>query len=306
MAHTSESTGRIPFVVGDTTYYTWYKLYGQLPTPGTRPVIALHGGPGMSHDYMLPHRIIFEQAGIPVIFYDQLGNGESSHIPEAPPTFWTPELFMDELDNLLKHFGIFDDFDLLGNSWGGMLAGQYAATRRPAGLNRLIVSNSPASEELYVSGLNNLLAKFPQEIQDALKTHEEDDTLEAQEYRDALRQFQGKHMCTIVPWPAKLKESFVAVEKNPSVALTMFGPYTFKTSGTQHNWSIVDILHQIRCPTLLIGSAQDTVQPEAVVPWWTRVPKIKWVNLEHSSHLPHFEEPDRYFDVVIDFLKASL
>jgi hypothetical protein len=61
----------------------------------------------------------------PVIFYDQLGNGESSHIPDATQSFWTVELFMNELDNLVSHLGIEQDFILLGQSWGGVKFSSY-------------------------------------------------------------------------------------------------------------------------------------------------------------------------------------
>lgn len=111
----AETTGKIPFAYNGETYYTWYKVFGDLKS-GVRPLVVLHGGPGLSHHYMLPHATLATSHNIPVIFYDQIGIGESTHLSDKPKEFWTIDLFLDELDNLLKHFGIQGNFDLLGHS----------------------------------------------------------------------------------------------------------------------------------------------------------------------------------------------
>ena len=134
------SSGAAPFVYQGETYRTWYKVIGD-PRSGRRPLVTLHGGPGMSHHYMLPHAQLHALYGVPVVFYDQIGIGRSTHLRDKPAGFWTTDLFMDELDNLLAHLGIRDDFDLLGNSWGAMLAGHYAAKRRPAGMKHVVIAN---------------------------------------------------------------------------------------------------------------------------------------------------------------------
>lgn len=110
--------GVVPFTVDGKTYQTWYSVFGDLKSGGT-PLVALHGGPGLTHDYLLPISDL-AASGQAVIFYDQLGNGHSSHLPDVPESFWTIELFINELQNLLLHFEIDKDFALLGHSWGGM------------------------------------------------------------------------------------------------------------------------------------------------------------------------------------------
>ncbi|KAF8155877.1 Alpha/Beta hydrolase protein [Crassisporium funariophilum] len=301
----TESTGKVDFIVGANTYQTWYKIFGELKNNQHRPVVVVHGGPGMTHHYMLPHKTIYSETGTPVLFYDQIGNGASSHCPDVPKEFWTPELFMDELDNLLKALGIYEDFDLLGQSWGGMLGGQYAASRTPKGLKRLIIANSPASIELASMGTNALLNEFPQDFVKMMRKHEADGTTEAQEYQEGTMQFYNKHICTLNPWPEDLQASFAAVAQNPTVYHTMLGPSEFNVIGTMKDWTIVDILHRIPYPTLLISSPTDEIQECAVLPFFLNIPKVKWVELQNSSHLAMFEEPERYFKVILDFLKAT-
>ncbi|KAF8869382.1 Alpha/Beta hydrolase protein, partial [Infundibulicybe gibba] len=142
------SEGKIDFRVRGETFQTWYKVVGEITT-NSRPLIVLHGGPGVTHSYLLAHTDLSKAYGIPLIFYDQVGNGQSTHILDKPKEFWSVDLFMDELDNLLAHFNIAGNFDLLGHSWGGMLAGSYATQRRPAGLKHLIITDSPASMPLW-------------------------------------------------------------------------------------------------------------------------------------------------------------
>ncbi|KAJ8483332.1 hypothetical protein ONZ51_g4803 [Trametes cubensis] len=142
---------------------TWYQVYGNLKS-GVTPVVALHGGPGSTHHYILSLIDLWTKYSIPIVFYDQLGNGKSTHLPEKTGdagSFWTEELFLDELDNLLRHLGIQDEYVILGQSWGGMLAARHA-TRQPKGLKRLVISDSPASMPLFVKAANEeLIAKLP-------------------------------------------------------------------------------------------------------------------------------------------------
>ncbi|KAJ7585339.1 Alpha/Beta hydrolase protein [Mycena floridula] len=291
-----------PFTVGLQTFQTAYFVYGDLKSKTHRPLVVLHGGPGMSHHYMLPHKELFLLAQIPVVFYDQIGNGESTHLPDALKGFWTPEIFMDELENLLENLGIVDNFDLLGQSWGGSLAGQFAASRCPKGLKRIIIANSPASMKLYQQGTTALLEKFPSDLVKMIRGHESAGTTNSEEYKTGVMQFSKKHVCMLTPWPKELLASFDSIDADPTVYSTMMGASEFCITGTMKEWSIIDILDRIQCPTLLISAPNDSVQLPAVLPWFERVPKLKWVELQDSTHLAMYEEPDRYFAVLLQFL----
>jgi pimeloyl-ACP methyl ester carboxylesterase len=106
------SEGTIPFYFKGDTLRTWYKVFGHISLRnGPRPLVVLHGGPGLSHDYLIP---ISDIASFPehraIIFYDQIGNGQSTHLPHKDQAFWKIDLFIDELVNLLSYFKIIGDF----------------------------------------------------------------------------------------------------------------------------------------------------------------------------------------------------
>ncbi|KAJ8517389.1 hypothetical protein ONZ45_g5432 [Pleurotus djamor] len=285
------TTGLAPFKVGDQTYQTWYKIVGNLGGD-SRPIVVLHGGGGMTHNYMLPHTVLATRLKVPVIFYDQLGNGQSTHLPDAPKDFWRSQLWVDELDNLVKHLGISNNFDLIGNSWGGMLGGEYAATRMPPGLKNLVVSNAPSSIPLMAKGTDALLSKYPEQ-QRIIRKHAEAGTFTSPEYQAAVQVLHDKHFCLLKDKPKHLIES------------VMVGPSIYNITGNVSSWSIIDKLHNVQCSTLVISSPIDTVQPIAITPWFENVQKVKWVELQNSTHVPMFEEPERYFDVIVAFLARN-
>lgn len=225
----SASTGKINFTYHGTVYQTWYKLIGDLKAtkPGLRPVVALHGGPGSSHAYMSVHADLYAAHSIPVIFYDQIGSGKSTHVKDAPKEFWTLDLFMDELENLLAHFNISGDYDLIGHSWGGMLAGNFAAARSPKGLKHLIIADSPASMELWEESTARLVQKLPKNLQEIIEKNEKDGTTEALEYQEVMTEFYKLHLCRLDPWPKDLSISFAAMEADPTVYHTMSAPNEF-------------------------------------------------------------------------------
>ncbi|TFK53139.1 hypothetical protein OE88DRAFT_1657019 [Heliocybe sulcata] len=110
----------------------------------------------MSHDYLAPHSDLHIANDIPVIFYDQIGIGKSTHLRDRGAKFWTYDLFMDELQNLLDYFGISDNYDLLGHSWGAMLAAMFGAARQPTGLQHIVLVGTPASMQLWEEETNKL------------------------------------------------------------------------------------------------------------------------------------------------------
>ncbi len=144
---------------------TWYRVVGELGGDST-PVVICHGGPGAAHDYTEPIAEL-SRFGRGCVLYDQLGCGKSEHLPDAPADFWTPQLFKDELVALTQHLGIDDRHAVVGQSWGGMLAMEYALDH-PAGLRAIVVADSPASMILWVSEANRLREDLPAEVQEAL------------------------------------------------------------------------------------------------------------------------------------------
>lgn len=215
-----ETTGKIDFRVGDETYQTWYRIFGDLRS-GVRPLIVLHGGPGLSHHYVLPFKQLHARFNIPVIFYDQIGIGESSHPKNVPKEFWTVDLFMDELHNVIHHLGISANFDLAGHSWGAMLAAHYVSHRHPPGLRHLVLASGAPSMHLWVESTRQLMQKLPKELRETIEKHEREGSTDDPEYQKGMDIFYAKHVCQLTPWPEELNTSFSAMQADPVVYSTM-------------------------------------------------------------------------------------
>ncbi|TBU50824.1 proline iminopeptidase [Dichomitus squalens] len=286
--------GFIPFSYQGETYQTYYKVFGDLANRSNPPLIALHGGPGLSHDYLLPLSDLAE-TGIPVILYDQVGNARSTHLPTKPREFWTIDLFIDELENVLNFFNVHDAFHLLGHSWGGIVAAEFEVRRQPAGLKRLVLTNSLASASLWGQSNVMLVQTFPKEVQEGLLGGMKD--LKA--YQSALKEFHAHYGCTVKPFPAEMEYSLNRVfgdDGDPTVA----------SAGILDDWTIIERLHLVRVPTFVINGRKDIAQDFVVAPFFHRIPQVKWVTFEQSSHTPFWEEREHYNKVVGEFLKSEM
>jgi L-proline amide hydrolase len=295
MSDPSVREGFAPFC----DYKTWYRVTGDLGA-AKAPLVVLHGGPGCTHDYVDSFKGLAAR-GRAVIHYDQLGNGRSTHLRDKGPDFWTPRLFLDELENLLRHLGIADRYMVLGQSWGGMLGAEHAVTQ-PKGLKALVIANSPASMELWVREANRLREALPPEVQATLLKHERAGTTSDPDYVKAMRVFYDRHVCRVTPWPDEVARTFRAIDEDPTVYWTMNGPSEFHVVGTLKTWSIIDRLDRIQVPTLLISGRYDEATPAVVQPYADRIKDVRWEIFENSSHMPHVEETERCLKVVGDFL----
>ena len=283
-------------------YRTWYRVTGDLAS-GKPPLLVLHGGPGCTHDYVDSIKGLAGN-GRAVVHYDQIGNGRSTHLRQKGAEFWQPPLFVEELNNLLGHLGVAGAYHILGQSWGGMLAAEHAVLR-PKGLKALVISDSPASMETWVTEANKLREALPAEVQATLLQHEKAGTTSSPEYIKATRVFYDRHVCRVNPWPPEVARTFAALEEDPTVYFTMNGPSEFHVVGTLKHWTIVDRLHLIQAPTLLISGKYDEATPACVQPFADRIKNVRWATFENSSHMPHVEETERYLKVVGDFLAAN-
>ena len=291
----ASADGVIPF----QEWETWYRITGELSSPMT-PLVVVHGGPGFTHDYVLSIAEV-ARTGRPVVHYDQLGSGRSTHLREKGADFWTVQLFLDELDNLLERLGIIDDYHLLGQSWGGMLGAEHAI-RQPHGLRSLILSNSPASQEVWLREASRLRAQLPADVQEALDRHEAAGTIDDPEYIAATQAFYDLHLCRVVPNPPEVRASLDFLASDPTVYRTMFGPNEFFCTGTLRPWSVVEQVGKIIVATLLISGEYDEATPATVQPFADGIADVRWVVFENSSHMPFVEEPEKYLAVVNDFL----
>ncbi|MFP3992319.1 proline iminopeptidase-family hydrolase [Streptomyces sp. E11-3] len=297
MAVAPSAKGTVPF--GE--YRTWYRVTGD--RGGNQPaVVVIHGGPGSTHDYLLPLTQLAGD-GWPVVHYDQLGNGGSTHLPERDADFWTVQLFLDELDQLLESLDIADDYVLFGQSWGGLLAAKHAAAR-PAGLRGLVIANAPASYPLWLQEMDVLRAQLPPGVNETLLRHEAAGTTSSEEYYEAMTPFYERHVCRLKPWPREYQASFYEVYNDPTVYYAMNGPSEFHVVGTLRDWGVEDCIADIAVPTLIISGRYDEATPKTVQPYQDLIPDARWVIFEESSHLPHLEEPERFREVMTEYLKS--
>ena len=201
--------------------HTWYKIVGILK-PGITPLITLHGGPGAGHEYLTSLVDIYEKYGIPVVFYDQIGCGRSTHLPEkkGDTSFWTFDLYKQELANLVNHLALQSGFHLFGQSWGGMFGGEFACSQ-PPGLRKLIISSGPASIPLLVKGYEPLIAGLPPDVRQTINDCIARGDYESDEFEKASAVFYGRHVCRLDPPPEEVTYAFKHLKEDPTAYLTL-------------------------------------------------------------------------------------
>ncbi|EKM55974.1 uncharacterized protein PHACADRAFT_256971 [Phanerochaete carnosa HHB-10118-sp] len=297
--------GEVPFRVPgvEKPCITWYKIVGDLKTSKKPPLVAVQGGPGFSHDYIIPlGDLAAEPYNFTVIFYDPIGAGRSTHLPEknGDEAFWTEQLFEDEFYNLLRHLGV-EQYHVLGHCWGGMLA-ERIACKRPKGLRRLILTDSLASMETWAESARKLLGKLPKETQDVVEKHEKYGTTSSPEYQAAIVKFFKAYVLQLEPWPTEFLHALEMTEKEPSVYHTMVGPSEFHITGSLKHWDITPELHKINVPTLVINGKDDEATDEVVKALFWNIPNARWYTFSNSSHMPFWEEREAYMRFVAEFL----
>lgn len=278
-------------------YKTWYRVVGDLTNapPGQFPVLMLHGGPGIPHDRLKPLEAL-SRTGRPVVFYDQLGCGNSDK-PDSS-SLWSVELFLEELATVRRSLGL-DRIHLFGHSWGGMLAMEYALTQ-PDGILSLTLASSPANIPLWITETKRLREKLPPEVQETLHRHEADGTTDDPAYSETMMVFYHRHVCRLSPWPEFVQRG--VKKKGKQVYETMLGPSETHIIGRLKNWDITSRFGSIGIPSLVTSGRYDEFTPVQAAVVRDGIPDCRWVLFEQSSHLPHAEETEHYLTVLNEFL----
>ncbi len=292
---TPSETGYAPF----EGHKTWYRVVGDLAA-GPAPLVTLHGGPGATHDYLLAMTDL-AAGGRAVVFYDQTGNGNSTHFPGRGAEFYTVDLFARELANLVAYLGIGERYHVLGQSWGGMLAQEHAITR-PPGLRSAVLSNTAASFGGFAVEANALRAYLPAEVEATLRRHEAAGTTDDPEYAAACDVFYHRYLCRLDEWPAEVVRSFALMDADPTVYHTTNGPSEFYIIGSFKDWSALDRLPLINAPVLVISGRHDEATPRLQRELMAGIAGAEQVICEESSHMPFWEERDAYMAAVGEFL----
>jgi len=276
-------------------YRVWYRIVGGGASRERIPLMILHGGPGAPHDYLENLQELASETRR-VVFYDQLGCGHSDH-PDDPALCYVAR-FADELETVRRELGL-ERVHILGQSWGGMLAQEYAL-RQPRGLVSLILANTTSSIPMWVAEANRLRQQLPPEANATLLRHEEAGTTDSQEYLDAMQVFYDRHVCRVRPYPDYVRRGF---DQIGFVYNYMNGPSEFHIVGVIKDWDRTDRLSEIRVPTLIISGRYDESTPLLNEVLHRGIAGSEWVVLENSSHLAHVEEPELYMQTVQAFLE---
>jgi proline-specific peptidase len=269
----------------------WYRSVGE----GGVPLLCLHGGPGMTHNYIEPLEDLADRRR--VIFYDQLGCGKSDRPGDT--SLWTVPHFVQELVVVREALGL-DRLHLLGSSWGGMLAMQYVLDHQPR-LESLILCGSPASMPRWIEGCNELRAELPAEEQAILDSHEASGFTACPEYQGALVTFYRRHVCRLDPWPEGLERSFVEI--GADVYLTMNGPSEFTVTGNFKDWDVRARLGEIRAPTLILSGRYDEARPDHMEEIHTAIPGSELRIFEDASHLCFYEQREDFMATANEFME---
>jgi proline-specific peptidase len=279
--------GRIPF----RGHETWYRSIGD--GPGI-PLVCLHGGPGSTHVGLTMLDPLADERR--VVLYDQLGSGNSSK--PSDPALWTVELFVSELANVRNALGL-ERVHVLGHSWGGMLAQEYAL-RQPRGLVSLVLSSTLSSSAVWREESLRLRADLAPEVRESLDAHEAAGTTGDPEYEQAMLEFLRRHLCRLDPWPPIVEE--ILRSTNLEVYNTMWGPSEANPTGILADWDVTPRLGEIHVPTLVLCGRYDEATPSQAETIATALPDAERVIFEESAHLAPLEEPDRYLATVRAFL----
>ncbi len=270
----------------------FYKTIGE---PENDTILCLHGGPGGTHDYMLPLADL-AQYGYRVIFFDQIGCGKS----ELPKniTLFTVERAVEEVEGMRQVLWL-GKVNLVGSSWGGMLAIAYAL-KYQRHLKSMITIGGLASVPLTTAEMERMKRELPIEVVEVLNKYESEGDFENHEYQKAVEVFYQLHLCRLPQWPEELVHTLEHVSR--PVYHTMNGPNEFAIIGNIRYWDATSQLHKIRVPTLVTGGRYDEVSPKVARSIHRGIKRSKLVTFPNSSHLPFWEEREKFMGVVRRFL----
>ena len=290
----------IPIETPKGKFNVWTKSIGNNPKI---KLLLLNGGPGATHEYFECFENFLLPENVELIYYDQLGCGLSDNPKDT--TMWDLPRFVEEVEQVRKALNLNkDNFYLLGHSWGGILAMQYALKYQD-NLKGLIISNMMSSCPAYGKYAQEVLApQFDQKILDTIRQIEAKGDFANPKYMELLMpNFYAKHICRLPldKWPEPMNRAFS--KTNQSLYVTMQGPSEFGIGGNLINWDVSKELPKIKTPTLTIGGAHDTMDPEHMKWMSTQVQHGRNITCPNGSHMSMYDDQKNYFPGLIQFIK---
>lgn len=285
----------LPVVGGK--YKVWTKRVGPTGDGGPK-VLLLHGGPGFGHEYFECFEDFLPQAGITFYYYDQLGSAYSDQPND--PALWTLPRFVDEVEEVRQGLGL-DRFVLLGHSWGGMLALEYALAHQQH-LSGLVISNMTAGMASYLrrtASIKALLTPANRARLAELDARQDYDNPDYQ--RIMMEDAYPQMICRLKPWPEPVVRCFG--HANQVIYNQMQGKSEFLVTGNLKGWERWDRLHEITVPALTIGAEHDEMDPADMRRMAALMPRGQNLYCPNGSHLAMWDDQQVYFDGLIRFLR---
>jgi proline iminopeptidase len=295
-------TGGIKIVRIETpkgNFNVWTKRFGNNPR---MKLLLLHGGPGATHEYFECFESFLPSQGIEFIYYDQLGSAYSDQPKDTD--LWEVGRFVEEVEQVRQALGLENsNFYLLGHSWGGILATEYALKYQDR-LKSLVISNMMSSCPEYDAYAANVLAKqMDPAVLEEIRGLEARGEFQDPRYMELLfPQYYMKHICRLPQWPDPVNRAFAHL--NQEVYVTMQGPSEFGISGRLENWDRKADLKDIAVPTLVIGARHDTMDPEHMKWMAAQVQNGSYLYCPNGSHMCMYDDQDTYMNGLIAFIKA--
>ena len=301
----TELTGGVEMIPVETpagTFNVWTKRVGNNPK---MKVLLLHGGPGATHEIYESFDSYFPKEGIEYYYYDQLGSFYSDQPDDT--TLWNLDRFVEEVEQVRQALDLdTSNFYLFGQSWGGLLAMQYAL-KYQNNLKGLIISNMVSSIPAYNQYADEELGpQMPNEVLAEVKAIEAAGNFSDPRYMDLLTEhFYTKHVCRmpVAEWPEPVNRSFEHL--NSQVYVQMQGPSEFGIRGNASllNWEVTNELQNIKVPTLSIGATYDTMDPDHMKMIAGTVQQGRFLLCPNGSHLSQFDDQEHFFPGLIKFIK---
>ena len=290
----------IPIQTPKGTFHVWTKRVGNNPRV---KVLLLHGGPGVTHEYYEVVDSFFPAAGIEYYFYDQLG----SYYSEQPndPDLWDLPRFVEEVEQVRQALGLNEDnFYLLGNSWGGLLAMEYAL-KYPQHLKGLIVSNMMSSIPAYNAYAKDVLMPEMDQaaLQEIQRIEAAGDTQNPRYMELLIPHHYEKHLLRMpaAEWPDPINRTMKHL--NPNVYVPMQGPSELGASGKLVQWDRSRDLSSIKVPTLVVGARYDTMDPKHMEWMASQMPHARYLYCPNGSHMALYDDQQTWFNGVIQFIR---
>ena len=300
---TGVKTGGVKVISVKTSkgdFKVWTKSIGN--NPRIR-LLLLNGGPGATHEYFECMEDFFPKEEIAFIYYDQLGCGNSDNPNDT--SLWDLPRYVEEVEQVRQALNLDNsNFYLLGHSWGGILAMEYALKYQQH-LKGLIISNMMSSCPDYRTYAEKVLApQMDPVVLDTIRQLEARKDFSNPKYMELLMpHFYAKHICRIPldKWPEPMVRSFGKM--NQSLYVTMQGPSEFGVSGKLVYWDRKADLPKLTVPTLTIGGKYDTMDPEHMKWMSQQVKKGTYLYCPEGSHMSMYDDQETYMKGIISFIR---